>query len=51
MMVVMATFINEFRLQKLYTEFVEKPPKSIWEMLDWAHEMANVEEANHLESK
>ena len=47
----MAAFINGLRLQKLYTEFVEKPPKSVQEMLDRAHKKANAEEANRLKSK
>nr|XP_027086383.1 uncharacterized protein LOC113708110 [Coffea arabica] len=46
--VVMAAFVNGLRKQKLYTEFVEKPPKSVREMLDRAHEKANAEEANRL---
>ncbi|XP_027122268.1 uncharacterized protein [Coffea arabica] len=35
---------------KLYTEFVEKSPKSVREMLDQAHEKANAEEVNRLKS-
>ncbi|XP_071926285.1 uncharacterized protein [Coffea arabica] len=46
--VVMAAFVNGLRKQKLYTEFVERPPKSVREMLDRAHEKANAEEANRL---
>ena len=49
--VVMATFINRLRKQKLYTEFVEKPPKSVREMLDRAHEKANAVEANRLKGE
>ena len=49
--VVMAAFINGLRVQKLYTEFVEKLPKSVREMLDRAHERANAEEANRLKSE
>ncbi|XP_027155205.1 uncharacterized protein LOC113755392 [Coffea eugenioides] len=48
--VVMAAFINGLRKQKLYTELVERPPKSVREMLDRAHEKANAEEANRLKS-
>nr|XP_027118612.1 uncharacterized protein LOC113735828 [Coffea arabica] len=48
--VVMAAFINGLRKQKLYTELVERPPKSAREMLDRAHEKANAEEANRLKS-
>ncbi|XP_071924104.1 uncharacterized protein [Coffea arabica] len=48
--VVMAAFINGLRKQKLYTELVERPPKSVREMLDPAHEKANAEEANRLKS-
>ncbi|XP_027103047.2 uncharacterized protein [Coffea arabica] len=48
--VVMAAFINGLRKQKLYIELVEKPPKSVQEMLDRAHEKANAEEANRLKS-
>ncbi|XP_027101581.2 uncharacterized protein [Coffea arabica] len=48
--VVMAVFINGLRKQKIYTEHVERPPKSVWEMLDRAHEKANAEEANRLKS-
>ncbi|XP_027171603.1 uncharacterized protein LOC113771190 [Coffea eugenioides] len=48
--VVMAAFINGLRKQKLYTEFFERPPKSVREMLDRAHEKANAEEANRLKS-
>ncbi|XP_071927667.1 uncharacterized protein [Coffea arabica] len=48
--VVMAAFINGLRKQKLYTELVERPPKTVREMLDRAHEKANAEEANHLKS-
>ena len=47
----MAAFINGLRLQKLYTEFVDKPPKSVQEMLDRAHKKANAEEANCLKSE
>ena len=32
--VVMAAFINGLRVQKLYTEFIEKPPKLVRKMLD-----------------
>ncbi|XP_027182048.1 uncharacterized protein LOC113780448 [Coffea eugenioides] len=46
--VVMAAFVNGLRKQKMYTEFVEKPPKSVREMLDRAHEKANAKEANRL---
>ncbi|XP_027082153.2 uncharacterized protein [Coffea arabica] len=49
--VVMAAFINGLHVQKLYREFVEKPPKSIREMLDRAHERANAEKANRLKSE
>nr|AJE29373.1 putative gag protein [Coffea canephora] len=49
--VVMAAFINGLRKQKLYTEFVEKPPKSVREMLDRAHEKANAVEANRLKGE
>ena len=35
-------------MQKLYTEFIEKPPKLVLEMLDRAQEKANAEEANRL---
>ena len=48
--VVMAAFINGLRKQKLYNEFVERPPKSVREMLNRAHEKANAEEANRLKS-
>nr|XP_027103133.1 uncharacterized protein LOC113724429 [Coffea arabica] len=48
--VAMAAFINGLRKQKLYTELVERPPKSVREMLDRAHEKANAEEANRLKS-
>ncbi|XP_027169517.1 uncharacterized protein LOC113769251 [Coffea eugenioides] len=48
--VVMAAFINGLRKQKLYTELVERPPKSVLEMPDRAHEKANAEEANRLKS-
>nr|XP_027075683.1 uncharacterized protein LOC113699515 [Coffea arabica] len=48
--VVMAAFINGLRKQKLYTKLVERPPKSVREMLDRAHEKANTEEANRLKS-
>ena len=48
--VVMAAFVNGLRKQKLYTEFVERPPKSVWEMIDRAHEKANAEETNRLKS-
>nr|XP_027102744.1 uncharacterized protein LOC113723988 [Coffea arabica] len=48
--VVMAAFINGLRKQKLYTELVERPPKSVREMLDRAHEKANAEEDNRLKS-
>ncbi|XP_027181965.1 uncharacterized protein LOC113780356 [Coffea eugenioides] len=48
--VVMAAFINGLRKQKLYTELVERPPKTVREMLDRAHEKANAEEANRLKS-
>nr|XP_027124036.1 uncharacterized protein LOC113740703 [Coffea arabica] len=48
--VVMTAFINGLRKQKLYTELVERPPKSVRETLDRAHEKANAEEANHLKS-
>ncbi|XP_071926041.1 uncharacterized protein [Coffea arabica] len=48
--VVMAAFINGLRKQKLYTELVERPPKSVREMLDRTHEKANAEEANRLKS-
>ncbi|XP_027172230.1 uncharacterized protein LOC113771881 [Coffea eugenioides] len=44
--VVMTAFINGLRKQKLYTELVERPPKSVREMLDRAHKKANAEEAN-----
>nr|XP_027076063.1 uncharacterized protein LOC113699918 [Coffea arabica] len=46
----MTAFINGLHKQKLYTELVEKPPKSVREMLDRAHEKANAEEANRLKS-
>ena len=49
--VVMATFINKLCVQKLYTEFVEKPLKTVRKMLDRAHERANIEEANRLKSE
>ena len=49
--VVMAAFINRLRMQKLYTEFVKKPPKSVREMLDQAHERANAKEVNCLKSE
>ncbi|XP_027102810.2 uncharacterized protein [Coffea arabica] len=48
--VVMAAFINRLRKQKLYTELVERPLKSVREIQDRAHEKANVEEANRLKS-
>ena len=48
--VVMAAFINGLRKQKLYTEFVEKPPKSVQKMVDRTHEKTNAEEANRLKS-
>ncbi|XP_027173985.1 uncharacterized protein LOC113773546 [Coffea eugenioides] len=48
--VVMAAFINGLRKQKLYTELVKRPPKSVREMLDRAHEKANAEEANRLKT-
>ncbi|XP_027155637.1 uncharacterized protein LOC113756010 [Coffea eugenioides] len=48
--VVLAAFINGLRKQKLYTELVERPPRSVREMLDRAHEKANAEEANRLKS-
>lgn len=46
--VVMAAFVNGLRRQKLYAEFVERPPKSVREMLDRTHEKANAEEVNRL---
>ena len=46
----MAAFINGLRKQKLYTELVERPPRTVREMLDRAHEKANAEEANRLKS-
>ncbi|XP_071912279.1 uncharacterized protein [Coffea arabica] len=49
--VVMTAFINGLCVQKLYTEFVEKPPRSVWEMLDRPHERANADEANCLKSE
>lgn len=49
--VVMAAFINGLRKQRLYTEFVERPPKSVREMLDRAHERANAVEANRLKGE
>ncbi|XP_071939126.1 uncharacterized protein [Coffea arabica] len=48
--VVIVAFINGLRKQKLYTELVERPPKSVREMLDRDHEKANAEEANRLKS-
>ncbi|XP_071920673.1 uncharacterized protein [Coffea arabica] len=48
--VVMATFINGLCKQKLYTELVERTPKSVRKMLDRPHEKANAEEANRLKS-
>ena len=48
--VVMTAFIHGLRKQKLYTELVERPPRSVREMLDRAHEKANAEEANRLKS-
>lgn len=49
--VVMAAFINGLRLQKLYEEFVEKPPRTVREMLDRAHDRANADEARRLKSE
>nr|XP_027076905.1 uncharacterized protein LOC113700639 [Coffea arabica] len=46
--VIMAAFVNGLLKQKLYREFVKRPPKSVPDMLDRAHEKANAEEANRL---
>ena len=44
----MATIINGLKLQKLYTEPVEKSPKNLEELLNGAYECINQDEANHL---
>ena len=49
--VIITTFINGLKLLKLYTEFIDKPLRTIRKMLDQPHERANVEEAYHQKSE
>ncbi|XP_027150380.1 uncharacterized protein LOC113750622 [Coffea eugenioides] len=45
---VMAAFMNGFRVEELYYKFVEKPPGGLEELLTRAHAAANTEEAARL---